>query len=201
MPQSPSRQPVESLRSNQDVFLMNLMASEEFQQIKQKYDALAPHNLFHITGRPDLNKGIGREVSMCAEEVSKLFRISHKTAVTLLLTPNDPSLYGLHYAPIIYRDGDHVILRFGSKTTLGDIKHAWSVVKEIQREIGTGSVKKSINPELAYCIHRQHVINGKKMADIFKDYAHGRLEGYEGRPATLSENDFRKYYKGVVEGL
>ena len=57
-----------------------------------------------------------------------------------------------------------------------------------------------MNPELAYCIHRQHILKGRKIASIFKDYSHRRLEGYEGKPPTLSENDFRKYYKGVVEG-
>ena len=189
------------LRGNQDVFLIDMRRSPEFVAIEQKYLKNVFMGIYGLLKRVEGDDDNARKVYACADEISKTFKISEKNAIRLLLTANVPAVYGTRYKPHIKQDGDEIIMRFGRKTTLADIKAVWGVVKGIQREIGSTGSKQSINPELAFCIHRQHVLKGRKMADIFKDYSRKKLEGYEGKPPTLSENDFRKYYKGIVEGL
>ncbi|QCT40193.1 hypothetical protein FBF31_03960 [Candidatus Saccharibacteria bacterium oral taxon 955] len=63
------------------------------------------------------------------------------------------------------------------------------------------SSKNSINPELAYYIHRKHVLNGTKMTDVFKQYLAGQLKGCKLKPTILDENEFRKYYRQIMKGL
>ena len=189
------------LRGNQDVLLANIRRSPEFEAIKQKYLKNVFMGIYGLLKRVEGDDDNARKVHACADEISETFKISKDTATRLLLEPEQPAAYRYRYLPHIKQDGDEIVMRFGRKTTLADIKAVWKVVRDVQREIGGTGSKQSINPELAYCIHRQHVLKGRKIADIFDDYSHKRLEGYEGKPATLSENDFRKYYKRIVEGL
>lgn len=189
------------LRGNQDVLLADIRRSPEFEAIEQKYLKHVFMGIYSLLERVEGDDDNVRKVYACVDEISETFKISKENALRLLLTAKAPAAYGTRYMPHIKQDGDEIIMRFGRKTTLSDIKAVWGVVKDAQREIGGTGSKQSISPELAYCIHRHHVIKGRKMADIFYDYSHDRLEGYEGRSSTLSENDFRKYYKKVVEGL
>jgi hypothetical protein len=190
-----------NLRGNQDVFLANIRRSPEFEAIEQKYLKNVSMGIYGLLKRVEGDDENARKVYACADEISTVFNINKKNALRLLLTTKAPAAYGAKYMPHIKQDGDEVVMRFGRKTTLADIKAVWSVVKDVQREIGGTGGKQSINPELAYCIHRQYILKGRKMADTFDDYSHKKLEGYEGKPPTLSENDFRKYYRSVVEGL
>jgi len=189
------------LRGNQDVLLADIRRSPEFEAIEQKHLKNVFMGIYELLKRVEGDDKNARKVHACADEISEVFKISKENALRLLLIPRQPFAYRSRYLPHIKQDGDEVVMRFGRKTTLADIKAVWSVVKSVQREIGGTGSKQSINPELAYCIHRQHVLKGRKIADIFNDYEYKRLEGYEGKRPTLSENDFRKYYKGVVEGL
>lgn len=190
-----------NLRGNQDVFLANIRRSPEFEAIEQKHLKNVFMGIYELLRRVEGDDENARKVYACANEISEVFKISKESALRLLLTPKAPAVYGAKYMPHIKQDGDEVVMRFGYKTTLADIKAVWKIVKDVQREIGGTGGKQSINPELAYCIHRQHVLKERKMADIFDDYSHKRLEGYEGKMPTLSENDFRKYYQKIVEGL
>ena len=190
-----------NLRGNQDVFLANIRRSPEFEAIEQKHLKNVFMGIYGLLRRVEGDDDNARKVYACADEISGVFRISKENALRLLLTAKAPAAYGMKYAPYIKQDGDEVVMRFGRKTTLADIKAVWKIVKDIQRRIGGTGSKQSINPELAFCIHRQHILNERKMADIFSDYSHKRLEGYEGKMPTLSENDFRKYYQKIVEGL
>lgn len=190
-----------NLRGNQDVFLANIRRSPEFEEIEQKYLKSVFMGIYGLLQRVDGDDENTRKIHACADEISEVFKISNESALQLLLSPVAPAAYGMKYSPRVSRDGDEIILRFGRKTTLSDIKTVWKTVKDAQREIGSTGSKQSINSELAFCIHRQHVLNGRKIADIFRDYSHKQLEGYEGKPPTMSENDFRKYYRSIVEGL
>lgn len=183
------------------MLLSNIRRSPEFEAIEQKHLKHVFMGIYELLKRVDGDDENARKVYACADEISRTFKISKEIALQLLLMPKAPTAYGTRYVPHIKQDGDEVVMRFGRKTTLADIKAVWKVVKDVQREIGGTGGKQSINPELAYCIYRQHVLKERKMADIFDDYSHKRLEGYEGKPPTLSENDFRKYYRSVVEGL
>ena len=189
------------LRGNQDVLLADMRRSPEFEAIEQKYLKNVFMGIYGLLKRVEGDDDNARKVYACADEISETFKISKDNALRLLFTAKAPAAYGTRYTPHIKQDGDEVVMRFGRKTTLTDIKAVWHIVKDVQREIGGTGSKQSINPELAFCIHRQHVLRGRKIADIFDDYSHKRLEGYEGKSPTLSENDFRKYYKSVVEGL
>lgn len=190
-----------NLRGNQDVFLANIRRSPEFETIEQKYLKNVFMGIYGLLRRVEGDDDNARKVYACADEISEVFKISKENALRLLITAKAPAVYGAKYMPHIKQDGDEVVMRFGRKTTLADIKAVWKVVKDVQRDIGGTGGKQSINPELAYCIHRQHVLKKRKMADIFDDYSHKKLEGYENKSPTLSENDFRKYYRSVVEGL
>ncbi len=183
------------------MLLADIRRSPEFEAIEQKYLKNVFMGIYELLKRVEGDDDNARKVYACADEISETFNMGKDNALRLLLTAEAPAVYGTRYTPHIKQDGDEVVMRFGRKTTLADIKAVWGVVKDVQREIGGTGGKQSINPELAYCIHRQHILKGRKIADIFDDYSHKRLEGYEGKPPTLSENDFRKYYKGVVEGL
>lgn len=189
------------LKGNQEVLLADIRRSPEFKAIEHKHLNNVSMSIYTLLKRIEGDDDNARKVYVCADEINKTFNISKDNALRLLLTAKSPAVYGMKYTPHIKQDGDEVVMRFGRKTTLADIKAVWKIVKDIQREIGGTGGKQSINPELAFCIHRQHILNGRKIADIFNDYSHKRLEGYEGKSPTLSENDFRKYYKGVVEGL
>ena len=76
-------------------------------------------------------------------------------------------------------------------------------VKKLKKEFlsYTSNSKKSINPELAYCIHRQLTIRKRRIHDIFVDYINGKLDGYNHKPTITDESDFIKYYRRVVNGI
>ncbi len=189
------------LRGNKDVFLADIRRSPEFMAIEQKHLQHVFMGVYGLLGRVDGDDTNDHKIRSCAQELSDTFGVSNDTALRLLLTAKAPAAYGMKYSPKVRRDGDEVVLRFGHKTRLDDIKAVWKLVKEVQREIGKTGSKQSINPELAFCIHRQHVLKGRKIADVYDDYSLKRLEGYEGKSPTLGENDFRKYYKSIVQGL
>ena len=189
------------LRGNQEVFLTYVMQSAEFKAIEKKYLNNVFIGIHSLLKRVEGDDESSRKVHACAGEISKVFKISKEAALKLLLDPKHPASYSTRYLPHIKREGDEVVLRLHRKTTKKDIDTVWRLIKELQQEIGGSGGKQSINPELAYYIHRQHILGQRKLADIFTDYSHKKLEGYEGKTPTLSENDFRKYYKGVVEGL
>ena len=189
------------LMGNQDMLLANIRYSPEFKAIEQEYLPSVFMGIYGLPGRVEGDDENARKVYTCVDEISKTFRIGKEAAIKLLLTPKAPAAYGTDYLPRVTREGDEIVLRLHHKTTREDIDAIWKFVKKLKREIGNPGSKKSVNPELAFCIHHQHILKGRKMVDVFDDYSHKRLEGYEGKPPTLSENDFRKYYKGVVEGL
>ncbi len=166
------------LRGNQDVLLADMRRSPEFEAIEQKYLKNVFMGIYGLLKRVEGDDDNARKVYACGDEISETFKISKDNALRLLFTAKAPAAYGTRYTPHIKQDGDEVVMRFGRKTTLTDIKAVWHIVKDVQREIGGTGSKQSINPELAFCIHRQHVLKGRKIADIFDDYSHKRLEGY-----------------------
>lgn len=196
------RELTRGLRGNQEVFLSYIARSPEFIEIKERHLKnvfMALYSLLRRLG--GLNPEADKKILACAGEISEVFGISKDNAVTLLITPSQAALNSLRYAPKVSRDDNEVVLRFGAKTTLKDIKSIWGVVRSLQHEIGKVGSKTSINPELAYCIHRQYKMSGRKMTEVFNDYINRRLEGYNHSPTMTSEHEFRKYYKGIIKGL
>lgn len=191
-----------SLRGNQDVFLADIRRSDEFLKIEDEYLSDVFMGIYGLLQRViDEDDNSGRKVHACAVRISEVFGISKDTALKLLLTARHPATYGYKYRPRISRDGDEVVIRIGPKTTQADIKAAWRAIKGVQREIGALGSKTSINPELAFCIHRQYVLRGRTMKDIFDDYTATKLDGYPHPPTIIYEDEFRKYYKRVIKGI
>jgi hypothetical protein len=189
------------LRGNQDVFLVDVMRSSEFQSIKEQHLKNIFTGIYGLLRRVDENDESGQKVLACADEISEVFKISKDNAIKLLIAPQAPAAYHMKYTPQIKRDGDDIVLRIGQKTTQADIKAIWKHVKSLQREIGGSGGKSSINPELAFCIHKQYVLRNRKMQDVFDDYRQNILEGYTHPPTIEDEGEFRKRYKRVVKGL
>ena len=189
------------LRGNQDVLLADIRRSPEFEAIEQKYLKNVFMGIYGLLKRVEGDDDNARRVYACADEISQTFKMSKNNALRLLLTAKAPAAYGTRYTPHIKQDGDEIVMRFGHKTTLADIKAVWKVVRDVQREIGGTGSKQSINPELAFCIHRQYVLVGRKMKDIFDDYTQQRLEGYKNPPTIHIEDEFRKYYNRINKGL
>lgn len=191
----------QELRGNQEVFVVEIMRSPEFKAIKQKHLSGVFLGIYELLKRVEGNDESAQKVRACVTEITSVFRVSEDTALRMLLIPGQPESYSTRYLPHVRREGSEVVLRLNQKTTKKDIDTIWKLVKELQREIGGSGGKQSINPELAFCIHRQYILEGRKMKDIFDDYRRGKLEGYE-HPATIEyEDEFRKYYKRVVKGL
>jgi hypothetical protein len=191
----------DGLRGNQDIFMTDIMRSSEFKAIKEKHLRDVFLGIFGLLRRVDEDDETGQKILVCADEISEVFKISKNNAVQLLIAPQAPAVYHMRYTPRIKRDGDDIVLRIGQKTTQADIKAAWKHIKGLQREIGGSGGKSSINPELAFCIHRQYVLQKRKMKDIFDDYQQNILEGYSHPPTIEEEDEFRKRYKKVVQGL
>lgn len=192
---------INSLRGNQDVFLIDIMRSSEFQTIKKRHLTNVFTGIYGLLRRVDENDETGQKILACADEVSNVFKISTDNAVRLLLTPSAPAVYGMRYTPLVQQDGNDILIRIGQKTTREEVMKVWKYVKDLQKEMGGSGSKTSINPELAFCVHRQHVLKGRKMKDIFDDYRQQKLEGYDHIPTIEDEDEFRKRYNKIVKGL
>ncbi|MGE5298690.1 MAG: hypothetical protein ACM3KF_01480 [Acidobacteriota bacterium] len=192
---------IDSLRGNQDVFLIDTMRSPEFQAIKKKHLANVFTGIYGLLRKVDENDESGQKVLACADEVSDVFKISKANAVRLLLTPSAPAVYGMQYTPLVQQDGSDILIRIGQKTTREEVMKVWKYVKDLQKMMGGSGSKTSINPELAFCVHRQYVLKGRKMKDIFDDYRQQKLEGYDHSPTIEDEDEFRKRYNKIVKGL
>lgn len=191
----------DSLRGNQEIFLIDIMRSPEFQTIKKKHLMNVFTGIYGLLRRVDESDESGQKILACADEISDAFRISKDNAVRLLLTPSAPAVYSMRYTPLIQQDGNDILIRIGQKTTREEVIRSWKHVKDLQKKMGGSGSKTSINPELAFCIHRQYVLKGRKMKDIFDDYRQQRLEGYDHLPTIEDEDEFRKRYKKIVKGL
>lgn len=100
-------------------------------------------------------------------------------------------------------DGDRITISVGSETRLEDIEHLWSIyVEDLQKRLPTYQSKrtpKAEQPLLAYVIYKK-LLDGSSMSHIHEDYVKGTLDDrIAAHPDSVIE-DFRKYYKRVVQG-
>ena len=191
----------DNLRGNQEVFLACIADNDEFKTIRNKYLKNVFMGIYQLLHGVSGDYENCKKVLACANEISAVLHISKENALRLLIMPSQAALRGMRYIPKVSRDGNEIVVQIGAKTTQADIKSVWSAIKDLQREIGDIGTKNSINPELAFCIHRQYVLEHRKKSEIFNDYQNGHLEGYSHTPTITYEEDFRKYYKQVVKGL
>lgn len=191
-----------SLRGNQDIFLGDIINSQEFKDIKSKH--LPKDNYFigihQLLGHID-DSEVGLAIKDCVDEVSKKFKLKFDTAQKLVLSNPHTLPINMNYIPTIYSDSKYVYVRIGPKTTQSDITNIWDQVRSEQRKLGNVGSKTSINPELAFCIHRQYIFNNKTIKEIYDEYLDEKLAGYK-HPATINDiKDFKKYYDKTVRGI
>ena len=192
----------DGLRGNQDIFLADVMNSPEFVKIKNEYLPKPRYftGIHHLLSKLS-DDPTSRAIEKCADKISETFRLRRDIAIRLLISHNYTLPIDLSYLPKITSDENYVYLRIGPKTSQKDVMGVWKLVKEEQRKLGRIGSKTSINPELAFCIHRELVITGKSLKSIFADYQHGKLNGYEHKATIDDFDDFRKYYKRSTTGL
>lgn len=190
----------DAYRGNKEVFLACIAGSPEFREIIDKH--LSGRNLWleHLTRNPDIDFGNKTAIDACASEISQLFQLKMDVARNLVVTADISKNRDLHQPRIIQSpDGNSLYVEIKPETTKADYVNMWGAIRKIKPRSTCG--KKSINPELAYCIHRQLVIGKRHMHDIFLDYIDGKLAGYDHKPTITDENDFAKYYRRVVKGV
>lgn len=202
MPDKNDRKYADSLRGNQDVFLADLMNSAEFIEIKDKYLSDVFTGIESLLGKAMDDDGkSSQRIRAATKEVVERFKLREDLATKLLLSHNLTLPMHLDYMPRVYEDGKHVFIRIGVKTTQEDVMNVWKLVKEEQKKLGNVGSKSSTNPELAFCIYRQYVVNGRKMKDIFTDYENEELEGYNHAPTIRDRKEFKRYYDKVIREL
>lgn len=193
----------DKLRGNRDVFLGNILCSNEFNEIKTRYiknEDSAIFGIYQLLGHTDSTK-FGLKIESCVNEVSDKFKIKKDIALKLILNSHHTLALTMNYAPYVYNDGEYAYIRIGPKTTQNDIKNVWKLVKTEQRKLDSIGSKSSINPELAFCIHRQLIINQKKIAEVFEEYLNNKLDRYNHPPTITDVKDFKKYYDKTVRGI
>lgn len=120
-----------NLRGNQDVLLADIRRSPEFDAIEQKYLKNVFMGIYGLLKRVEGDDDNARKVYACADEISGVFKISKENALRLLITAKAPAAFGMKYTPHIKQDGDEIVIRFGHKTTLADIKAICKIVKDM----------------------------------------------------------------------
>lgn len=196
------RKYADNLRGNQDIFLADLMNSAEFIEIKNKHLSDVFTGIESLLGKVMDDESIaGKKIHAAAKEITERFKLREDVATRLLLSHRLTLPMHLDYTPRVYEDGRHVFIRIGAKTTQEDVIKAWKQVKEEQKKLGSVGSKSSINSELAFCIYRQYVLNGRGIKDIFTDYENGELEGYDHASTIRDRKEFKRYYDKTVRGL
>lgn len=194
------------LRTNKEWFLYNLFTDTEFARIRddavEKLKKVDPVGVSKLIGRGTdeySNDIIQGAINQLVEE----FQINQETATRGLFHSKHLAGWNKARTPFAYIEDERIVISIGSETRLDDVKDLWSMqVTDLQNKLNEGRKKRSKpsdDPSLTYLIHKQ-IAGGRRLADIYSDYTYGRLAGYDGA-TNLSESDFRKHYRDVVQGL
>lgn len=194
------------LRTNKEWFLYSLFTDIEFARIRdealEKLKKVDPVGVSKLIGHG--TDGYSNNIIQGAiDQLIEEFHINQETATRGLF--HDKRFAGWNKArtPFAYIEDERIVISIGSETRLDDVKYLWSMqVTDLQNTLNEGRKKRSKpsnDPSLTYLIHKQ-IVGGRKLADVYSDYTHGRLAGYDGA-TNLSESDFRKHYRDVVQGL
>lgn len=192
-------------RGDKEVLLACISNSPEFKETMNKHLTNERLWLERLTRNPNIGSSHTKKViDNCANEISQLFNIKVNIAKYLIVTANSSKDRDPYQPKIISSpDNTRLYIEVKPETTKADIIKIWPTVKKLKKEFlsYTSNSKKSINPELAYCIHRQLTIRKRRIHDIFVDYINGKLDGYNHKPTITDESDFIKYYRRVVNGI
>ncbi len=187
-----------------DWFLYYIFTDEDFVSIRKQWRT----EINDIeSGEPGKDGLPFREQEIITE--SYIQRVCDKFKIN-----RDVALKGLRYEawsrvlnkdriPTATVDGDRINISIGAETRLEDIEHLWDIYAEsLQKKLPAYQSKrtpKAEQPLLAYVIHKKS-LDGNKMTHIHECYVKGTLDDrIPAHPESVIE-DFRKYYKKVVQG-
>lgn len=190
--------------TSREWFLYYLFTDEDFASIRKQWRV----DLGDIeSGEPGQNGLPFLEQEIITE--GYIQKVCSRFKITI-----DIALKGLRYEawsrvlsedriPTATMDGDRINISIGAETRFEDIEWLWNVYAEdLQKGLPTYQSKrtpKAEQPLLAYVVYKKS-LDGGKMSYIHESYVNGTLDDrIPAHPESVIE-DFRKYYKRVVQG-
>ena len=192
--------------TSRDWFLYDLFNDPQFVDIRDDFlGQVAKYNpgLSQLIGRPMSDKEVWL-LDMYSSKVSDIFDINKEVAKKGLYHSERLTAWGKDRRINARIEGSYITITIGAETRIEDIKKVWnSTIAPLQENPSTNRSKRlkpSKYPSLAYAVH-QHLLSGRQMSEIHRDYIHGRLEGYDGECGVESYSEFTRHYKNTVSGI
>lgn len=192
--------------TSRDWFLHDLFNDPQFVELRESFlgqVAKFDPGLSQLIERPLDDREIWL-LDTYASKASELFGIDKEIAKKGLYHSEYLNTWsrGRHASAKI--DGGRVTITIGAETRYEDVKSIWSSkVAPLQDELSSTRAKRltpSVHPSLAYVIHK-HLLSGRKMSEIHRDYSFSKLEGYDGNYGNESYSEFSRHYKNTVNGI
>lgn len=190
--------------TSRDWFLYYLFNDEELASIRKQWRSEINNIESGEPGQEGLPFREQEEVTQkYVELLRKQFRISKNTAVNALAYTKGNRILNKDRIPTAKIEKDRITISIGPETRLRDIEHLWKIqISSLQQQLPGFKLERAVlssQPRLAYIIHKNK-LKGRKMADIHEDYQKGKLDdAIPAHPLSVIE-DFRQYYKDIVQG-
>ncbi|NLA42882.1 hypothetical protein GX865_01835 [Candidatus Saccharibacteria bacterium] len=192
--------------TSRDWFLHDLFNDPHFIDLRDDFlEQVAKYDLglSQLIGRPMSNKEAWL-LGIYSSKASDIFDIDKEVAKKGLYYSERLTAWGKDRRVTAQIEGSYITIAIGAETRVEDIKKVWSsTIAPLQDSISTERSKRltpSRYPSLAYIIHK-HLLQGRKMSEIHRDYMHSRLEGYDGEYGVESYSEFTRHYKNAVSGI
>ncbi|HET6747051.1 MAG TPA: hypothetical protein VFH06_03035 [Candidatus Saccharimonadales bacterium] len=196
-----------SPRTDKDWFLYDLFTDSDFIEIKQHFlesvKAVDPLGIMKLTGKPMVKSEeeiVAHYVKLLGAELDIHEEVARKG---LLLHNEYSQAWSRNRAPVAYIENNRINIVIGSETRRKDVIVIWDHIEKLQEQLqGSKRSATSKDTTLAFAIYKQKLRNPKKkLSEIYDDYQHERLEGYNGERHYTEYKDFIDYYHRVVKGI
>jgi hypothetical protein len=192
--------------TSRDWFLHDLFNDPKFVELRDGFLAQVAKfdpGLSQLMERPLDDREIWL-LDTYADKASTLFKINKEVAKKGLYHSQYLTTWSRSRNASARIDGNSVTITIGPETRYEDVKSIWSSkVVLLQDELLSTRSKRltpSVRPSLAYAIHK-HLLRGRMMSEIHRDYSFSKLEGYEGGYGNESYSEFSRHYKNTVNGI
>lgn len=188
-------------------FLADLFNDPLFVEIRKDFWNKAassdPISISKLVGR-STDEEMTKQLNDHKKLLCKTFLINEQTAEQGLFDSEYKRIWSRQRMPVTYIEGNDIVIHIGPETRPEDVMGIWkSQINELQDKLKPDRSKRDTAPKeplLAFIIHK-HVVAGEKIADIFRAYSFGKLNGYTGSRNINTVEDFRKYYNDIVKGI
>lgn len=188
-------------------FLADLFNDPIFVEIRKDFWSKAvssdPVGISKLVGK-STDEETTKQLNDHKKLLCKTFLINEQTAEQGLFNSEYRHIWSRQRTPVAYIDGNDIVIHIGPETRPEDVMGIWkSRIKELQDQLNPDRSRRDAapnEPSLAFVIHK-HVVVGEKIADIFRAYSFGKLNGYNGSRNINTVEDFRKYYNDIVKGV